>query len=129
MDQIDRNKVITAFKRQESSILVATDVAGMFLIHIYLVSLYFSTSKCTVLTHGGPSWSPRPEFKISNRTVIFLVTINYYLLLPSFNNDVLLVTPSTRGLTNDLVQYNLLKVFCEGLLEFCKSFIFVLVTD
>ena len=28
MDQIERNKVITAFKKQEVSILVATDVAG-----------------------------------------------------------------------------------------------------
>lgn len=28
MDQIERNKVITAFKKKEVSILVATDVAG-----------------------------------------------------------------------------------------------------
>lgn len=28
MDQSERNKVITAFKKQESKILVATDVAG-----------------------------------------------------------------------------------------------------
>lgn len=28
MDQIERNKVITQFKRKEVSILVATDVAG-----------------------------------------------------------------------------------------------------
>ena len=31
MDQIERNKVITAFKRREVNILVATDVAGKFL--------------------------------------------------------------------------------------------------
>lgn len=31
MDQADRNKVITAFKRQENNILVATDVAGMLI--------------------------------------------------------------------------------------------------
>lgn len=29
MDQIERNKVITAFKKKEVSILVATDVAGI----------------------------------------------------------------------------------------------------
>lgn len=34
MEQADRNKVITAFKRQESSILVATDVAGTY-YHLY----------------------------------------------------------------------------------------------
>lgn len=28
MEQADRNKVITAFKRKENNILVATDVAG-----------------------------------------------------------------------------------------------------
>jgi len=28
MDQSERNKVITSFKRQETNILVATDVAG-----------------------------------------------------------------------------------------------------
>lgn len=37
MDQADRNKVITAFKRQENNILVATDVAGMFIVFIMLV--------------------------------------------------------------------------------------------
>lgn len=30
MDQIERNKVITQFKKNEVSILVATDVAGKF---------------------------------------------------------------------------------------------------
>ena len=38
MDQIERNKVITAFKKREVSILVATDVAGTN--H----HLYFNTS-------------------------------------------------------------------------------------
>lgn len=37
MDQADRNKVITAFKRQENNILVATDVAGMFIVFIMFV--------------------------------------------------------------------------------------------
>lgn len=37
MEQADRNKVITAFKRNENNILVATDVAGTlaFLIVYY----------------------------------------------------------------------------------------------
>lgn len=30
MDQIERNKVITAFKKKEVSTLVATDVAGNY---------------------------------------------------------------------------------------------------
>lgn len=30
MDQADRNKVITKFKKQEVNIMVATDVAGKF---------------------------------------------------------------------------------------------------
>ena len=34
MDQIERNKVITQFKKKEVNILVATDVAGTF---IYLI--------------------------------------------------------------------------------------------
>lgn len=34
MDQIERNKVITAFKKKEVDILVATDVAGE--IHLSL---------------------------------------------------------------------------------------------
>lgn len=33
MDQIERNKVITAFKKKEVSTLVATDVAGNYILY------------------------------------------------------------------------------------------------
>lgn len=38
MDQIERNKVITAFKKKEVSILVATDVAGITHWHCRLLN-------------------------------------------------------------------------------------------
>lgn len=39
MDQIERNKVITAFKKKEVNILVATDVAGIIWSKNLLCSL------------------------------------------------------------------------------------------
>lgn len=39
MDQTERNKVITSFKKQEVSILVATDVAGEFCSAVYYFSI------------------------------------------------------------------------------------------
>jgi ATP-dependent RNA helicase DDX42 len=32
MDQVERNKVITQFKKQEVNVLVATDVAGKYML-------------------------------------------------------------------------------------------------
>lgn len=36
MDQIERNKVITAFKKKDVSTLVATDVAGTWIVFILI---------------------------------------------------------------------------------------------
>lgn len=39
MDQAERNKVITKFKKQEVNIMVATDVAGKFIfMHLFFVA-------------------------------------------------------------------------------------------
>ncbi|CAK1580656.1 unnamed protein product [Parnassius mnemosyne] len=53
MDQADRNKVITAFKRQESSILVATDVAarGLDIPHVRTVVNYTAARDIDTHTH------------------------------------------------------------------------------
>lgn len=53
MEQADRNKVITAFKRQESSILVATDVAarGLDIPHIRTVINYTVARDIDTHTH------------------------------------------------------------------------------
>ncbi|CAH2244580.1 jg11695 [Pararge aegeria aegeria] len=53
MDQADRNKVITAFKRQESNILVATDVAarGLDIPHIRTVINYTVSRDIDTHTH------------------------------------------------------------------------------
>jgi len=40
MDQIERNKVITAFKKKDVSTLVATDVAGNQIIYVILMLRY-----------------------------------------------------------------------------------------
>jgi ATP-dependent RNA helicase DDX42 len=42
MDQVERNRVITAFKKRETDILIATDVAGTSLI-------YFTSLKVILL--------------------------------------------------------------------------------
>lgn len=39
MDQIERNKVITAFKKKEVSTLVATDVAGNYTLTLNSIIL------------------------------------------------------------------------------------------
>lgn len=39
MDQAERNKVITKFKKQEVNIMVATDVAGKFVVICALCDL------------------------------------------------------------------------------------------
>lgn len=39
MDQAERNKVITKFKKQEVNIMVATDVAGMFDFQLLVISI------------------------------------------------------------------------------------------
>ena len=39
MDQIERNKVITAFKKKEVSTLVATDVAGNYILTLNSIIL------------------------------------------------------------------------------------------
>lgn len=41
MDQAERNKVITKFKKQEVNIMVATDVAGKLKIMLNYLYLYF----------------------------------------------------------------------------------------
>ncbi|XP_045536772.1 ATP-dependent RNA helicase DDX42 [Papilio machaon] len=53
MDQADRNKVITAFKRQENSILVATDVAarGLDIPHVRTVINYTVARDIDTHTH------------------------------------------------------------------------------
>ncbi|KOB69655.1 ATP-dependent RNA helicase DDX42, partial [Operophtera brumata] len=53
MDQADRNKVITAFKRQENNILVATDVAarGLDIPHIRTVVNYTVARDIDTHTH------------------------------------------------------------------------------
>lgn len=53
MDQIERNKVITAFKRQENNILVATDVAarGLDIPHIRTVINYTVSRDIDTHTH------------------------------------------------------------------------------
>ncbi|CAF4931584.1 unnamed protein product [Pieris macdunnoughi] len=53
MDQADRNKVITAFKRQEQNILVATDVAarGLDIPHIRTVINYTVARDIDTHTH------------------------------------------------------------------------------
>ncbi|XP_041979000.1 ATP-dependent RNA helicase DDX42 [Aricia agestis] len=53
MEQADRNKVITAFKRQESNILVATDVAarGLDIPHIRTVINYSVARDADTHTH------------------------------------------------------------------------------
>lgn len=38
MGQSERNKVITMFKKQEVNILVATDVAGMMMFYIFIIT-------------------------------------------------------------------------------------------
>lgn len=43
MDQIERNKVITQFKRKEVNILVATDVAGIFKLVILIYILIYKS--------------------------------------------------------------------------------------
>lgn len=39
MDQAERNKVITKFKKQEVNILIATDVAGKKMIYVEMIWL------------------------------------------------------------------------------------------
>lgn len=41
MDQVERNKVITAFKKRESNLLVATDVAGKIFEYFVMVRLSY----------------------------------------------------------------------------------------
>lgn len=49
MDQAERNKVITQFKKQEVNIMVATDVAGKFIfMHVSIVTSGLILNICSI---------------------------------------------------------------------------------
>lgn len=49
MDQAERNKVITQFKKQEVNIMVATDVAGKFIfMYVSIVTSGLILNICSI---------------------------------------------------------------------------------